>query len=789
MLARILSLAATISLGPALWPPPAKGRVWSGDSLSGSTGRPTPATNSEHQDHERLEELVRALGHEDGTVRTAAAAKLGRLGDPRALGPLLRTLQDRNPDVRLAAAKALAGIGRPAVGPLVQALHQQEARVREVAAWALGRIRDARVVQPLIRALSDEDVRVREAAAHALAWLFSSVTSALGDRDDQIRTSTMAVIGKLGNPRVLRFLSKAARDPDEDVRQAALGAHHRFYVLLFSALEAPDAQVRRSAAEALGRLGDPRAVRPLGKALGDEEPDVRRTAAEALGKLADPRAVEPLVALLRDGAPDVASAAARALLKIGEPAAGALLEVLVDRHGNLLEAAAGVLIRIGEPLTAAAARALKGNRDAAQVLVRARHNRLWIPFLRALKSSNPALRRAAEAALAQVVDEWNPSASSALLAEALQGPYPASLVSAGAVFVVLARSKLRRGLVTLLYVAPHLLARSWALLASLVVSFVLSIGIRRFVVRSLRFGAVLRFLALFTASLPVLAVTVPTMAALTRFSLLAVAFLAVAWASVPWLAARPGANGTRRLAVGAVVLLLVQSCLVMLADGRPWGSLVHFSNSLVLAAAGLGSVAIWRYAFPYLALAASPVLGRWWREAEKAAKGSLCKSCLARFQAASPPPFTVRWTGRWLFQEEPMEHEAFTDYFRCRKCSQVQGWKGVEELVGQIGGDLADTAWDGERVYAQLWRPEAKGRNRIRDADVDTVEIYGHIRGRVLSADELHEACRLLVGEFLEDPFRGPDYFKTRRVRLVGKPTLRQETRLLLKSAFGQVEG
>ena len=55
---------------------------------------------------------------------------------------------------------------------------------------------------------------------------------------------------------------------------------------------------RRTAAEALGQLGDARAVEPLTAALGDRNGAVRKAAAEALGQLGDARAVEPLTTAL-----------------------------------------------------------------------------------------------------------------------------------------------------------------------------------------------------------------------------------------------------------------------------------------------------------------------------------------------------------------------------------------------------------------------------------------------------------------------------------------------------------
>jgi HEAT repeat protein len=57
--------------------------------------------------------------------------------------------------------------------------------------------------------------------------------------------------------------------------------------------------VRRAAAEALGQLGDARAVEPLIARLGDAAWNVRRAAAEALVKIGAP-AVEPLIGRLGD---------------------------------------------------------------------------------------------------------------------------------------------------------------------------------------------------------------------------------------------------------------------------------------------------------------------------------------------------------------------------------------------------------------------------------------------------------------------------------------------------------
>ena len=74
-------------------------------------------------------------------------------------------------------------------------------------------------------------------------------------------------------------------------------------------------------------MGDPGVVEPLIKALGDEDRNVRRWAAEALGKIGDPGAVKPLKDLLKDKDPLVREAAAKALDRISKPKAAKPLEM------------------------------------------------------------------------------------------------------------------------------------------------------------------------------------------------------------------------------------------------------------------------------------------------------------------------------------------------------------------------------------------------------------------------------------------------------------------------------
>ena len=93
---------------------------------------------------------------------------------------------------------------------------------------------------------------------------------------------------------------------------------------LGAALVYPDSLVRRTAAMAVGRIGDPRGVALLVPLLSDPDTTVRVSAVFALGLIGDTAAVTPLVERLRaEPVLDQASAAeaVTTLARIGGPRA------------------------------------------------------------------------------------------------------------------------------------------------------------------------------------------------------------------------------------------------------------------------------------------------------------------------------------------------------------------------------------------------------------------------------------------------------------------------------------
>lgn len=107
-------------------------------------------------------------------LRLVALTALGRIGDPRAVEPLIDTLHTHSDfRHRREAARALAHLSHESVLPaLVAALGDRHREVRYAVVAALGYLGDARAAQPLQTAyLTERVARVRTGIERALAHL------------------------------------------------------------------------------------------------------------------------------------------------------------------------------------------------------------------------------------------------------------------------------------------------------------------------------------------------------------------------------------------------------------------------------------------------------------------------------------------------------------------------------------------------------------------------------------------------------------------------------------------
>lgn len=234
--------------------------------------------------------------------RAFAAELLGRVGNAKAVPVLLETIQatrTEDADVREISLRALARIGdNRAVEPLVLALKQSEN-------WLAPRIADIlvrhgeTVVEPIIAFLQDESRHPARAwAANILGELkaqraFPVLVAALKDLDDEVRAKSAGALGKLGDSRAVSYLlDHLLSDPAPFVRARIAGALGQFsdnevIERLVRALGDPAWWVRMRSVEALEQIG-PAAESPLLVALDDPDPEIRIRAAVALERLGVP---------------------------------------------------------------------------------------------------------------------------------------------------------------------------------------------------------------------------------------------------------------------------------------------------------------------------------------------------------------------------------------------------------------------------------------------------------------------------------------------------------------------
>jgi HEAT repeat protein len=187
----------------------------------------------------------------------------------------MRFMADTNIPKKPENAEELEKAG---LGELVKALHEHtDPEVRQYAAYLLGKAKNPRAIQPLIESLADFDKSVREQATLALS----------------------------------------------NIGKDAVG-------LLTEAMKAPKWETRYRAAEALGKIADEKAVRPLIAGLKDSRDHVRYMAAKSLHEIGDSDAVEPLIILLKDENVFVRTMAVHALGALGGKKVKAALHELQE---------------------------------------------------------------------------------------------------------------------------------------------------------------------------------------------------------------------------------------------------------------------------------------------------------------------------------------------------------------------------------------------------------------------------------------------------------------------------
>jgi HEAT repeat protein len=288
-------------------------------------------------------------------------------------------------------AASTAALARTSCDDLRANLKSPNARVREVAATALGKTRCQESVTPLAVLARDTDDKVRLAVVKALrdlrdAAAVPALTTLLGDglapvREEAVEGLVDIYADRDRQPAVERLLG-AFSDTIDTYRIPS-------YV-----------RVDPAVAPALGRL------------LHDEATAVRKAAASAVGVLRGQPALAELTAALQDPDPGVRAEVVTAMEKIGARAEGkALVPLLTDEAGDVrtrtLHALAALGVREAGP---ALREAWESNRRREweqrilEPLARVRDPALRDLFLALVQDSDPLRRRYGIEGLARISD-------------------------------------------------------------------------------------------------------------------------------------------------------------------------------------------------------------------------------------------------------------------------------------------------------------------------------------------------------------------------------------------------
>ena len=282
--------------------------------------------------------LVRLLGAEE--ARHEVVEAFVRFGSS-AVPLLVEQLRANDADTRRAAVLALGRIGdRRAVEPLIALLDERDSHLSASVASALARLGDPRAFEPLLTLLGHESVAVRQAVVGALNSIghpnmASRICEMLEHPDPLLRESAVKIAGYFGYPECVNALLAICSDPDESVR--AIAIEHLPYFddprairTLDSALANDTPRARAAAAKALGSMTGPEALQLLRQATIDSDSWVRYFAASSLGRHRDREALGSLRALAADDpAPPVRIAAIEAVGSIGGDDALDILRPLI----------------------------------------------------------------------------------------------------------------------------------------------------------------------------------------------------------------------------------------------------------------------------------------------------------------------------------------------------------------------------------------------------------------------------------------------------------------------------
>lgn len=166
-------------------------------------------------------ELRKHIEEENELKRIGVVDALGRVGDrsPLVVKDVRLMLGDRDGGVRESAAQALARLAPPEmVDELIDILDRRSVEHLDGIIQAMGKMGNDKAIKPLTKVLSmTTDAGARQAAARALGELKAKdleavnalLDAVLDDQDGELRVLAAEALGRIGEPRAVGYIIRS----------------------------------------------------------------------------------------------------------------------------------------------------------------------------------------------------------------------------------------------------------------------------------------------------------------------------------------------------------------------------------------------------------------------------------------------------------------------------------------------------------------------------------------------------------------------------------------------------
>jgi HEAT repeat protein len=318
----------------------------------------------------RFDDVVRNLRNPDPKARLSAVKLLRDAKYPEAITPMAPLVNDPVDEIQMEAIAAELSFflgeevkAKRMLGFVVERRNPAVAG----AAFDLGsavvwpRNVPVELTAALIQGIDDDNAKVRLESVYALGVIGRAplpsdqaqrLVKAIDHYDPAVRAAAARVVGRLQVTEAGDVLIKAVNDSHPDVRYAAMRALGTLHDTRAAASLTEQLAFYKkgegawSALDALARLAQPSSAPLFKERLADKDPNIRRAAAEGLGRLADGSALQQLeTGVTADDAETVRIAMAFALQKLGRNYVTRIVDAMDS--GRMVSQAQDYLIELG----------------------------------------------------------------------------------------------------------------------------------------------------------------------------------------------------------------------------------------------------------------------------------------------------------------------------------------------------------------------------------------------------------------------------------------------------------